>query len=46
VEAKLSQLGALRDRLTDLIGRCQGGFAVADCRILEALGDEQPSFRA
>lgn len=40
VEAKLSQLGALRDRLTDLIGRCQGGFAVADCRILEALGDE------
>lgn len=40
VEAKLSQLSALRDRLTDLIGRCQGGFAVADCRILEALGDE------
>lgn len=39
VEAKLTQLGALRDRLTDLIGRCQGGFAVADCRILEALGD-------
>lgn len=39
VEAKLAQLSALRDRLTDVIGRCQGGFAVSDCRILEALGD-------
>jgi DNA-binding transcriptional MerR regulator len=40
VKAKLAQLSALRDRLTDVIGRCQGGFAVSDCRILDALGNE------
>jgi DNA-binding transcriptional MerR regulator len=40
MESKLAQLGTLRDRLTTLIGRCRGGFAVSDCRILGALGDE------
>ena len=39
VEAKIAQLSALRDRLADVIGQCQGGFAVSDCRILGALGD-------
>jgi DNA-binding transcriptional MerR regulator len=39
VNAKLAQLAALRDELERVIGACRGGHAVADCRILGALGD-------
>lgn len=38
VDAKLSQLAALRDALAGVIDQCRGGHAVADCRILGALG--------
>ena len=38
VEAKIAQLGLLRDELTRIVGRCRGGVA-ADCRVIEALGD-------
>lgn len=37
VDAKLAQLSALRDELERVIGACEGGRAVADCRILGAL---------
>ena len=38
VEAKLTQLTALRTELRRVISECRGGVAVADCRILGALG--------
>ncbi|MDZ7630195.1 MAG: helix-turn-helix domain-containing protein [Gemmatimonadaceae bacterium] len=38
VEAKLAQLTALRDALAGVVDQCRGGMAVADCRILGALG--------
>lgn len=38
VEAKIAQLAALRAELDRVIGQCRGGFAVADCRLLSALG--------
>ncbi len=38
VDEKLARLTALRDELTRVIGACRGGLAVADCRILGALG--------
>lgn len=38
VEAKIKQLGALRDELARIIGSCRGG-ATADCRVIEALGN-------
>ncbi len=38
VDAKLAQLTALRDALAGVIDQCRGGLAVADCRILGALG--------
>lgn len=38
VNEKLAQLTALRTELERVIGNCQGGLAVADCRILAALG--------
>jgi DNA-binding transcriptional MerR regulator len=37
VNAKLAQLAALRDELERVIGACEGGRAVAECRILGAL---------
>lgn len=37
VDAKISQLNALRDALAGVVDRCGGGLAVADCRILGAL---------
>lgn len=37
VEAKLAQLSSLREELARVIHECQGGSAVADCRILGAL---------
>ena len=43
VEAKLAQLTALRDELSRVIDQCEGGFAVADCRILGALGASRRS---
>jgi DNA-binding transcriptional MerR regulator len=36
---KLAQLTALRAELERVIGNCRGGVAVADCRILAALGE-------
>lgn len=39
VESKLAQLTALRDALARVIDQCRGGMAVADCRILGALGE-------
>lgn len=39
VNEKLAQLTALRTELERVVGICQGGFAVADCRILAALGE-------
>jgi Cu(I)-responsive transcriptional regulator len=36
VERKISDLQALRDELSDLIGRCRKG-TVAECRIIETL---------
>lgn len=36
VERKIADLTALRDELTDLIGRCRRG-TVAECRIIETL---------
>jgi DNA-binding transcriptional MerR regulator len=39
VNEKLAQLTALRAELERVIGNCQGGLAVADCRILAALGE-------
>lgn len=38
VDAKIAQLNALRDALAGVIDQCRGGLAVADCRILGALG--------
>lgn len=38
VTEKLARLTALRDELERVIGACRGGLAVADCRILGALG--------
>lgn len=37
VERKIRDLGALREELAELIGRCHRG-TVAECRIIEALG--------
>jgi DNA-binding transcriptional MerR regulator len=37
VDEKLAQLAALKGELERVIGNCQGGLAVADCRILAAL---------
>ena len=39
VDEKLAQLTALRGELERVIGNCQGGLAIADCRILAALGE-------
>jgi Cu(I)-responsive transcriptional regulator len=36
VERKIADLTALRDELTDLIGRCRRG-TIAECRIIETL---------
>ena len=38
VNEKLTQLTALKTELEHVIGNCQGGLAMADCRILLALG--------
>ncbi|MCU0633482.1 MAG: helix-turn-helix domain-containing protein [Gemmatimonadaceae bacterium] len=38
VEARIAQLESLRAELGRIIGACRGGHAVADCRILQALG--------
>jgi DNA-binding transcriptional MerR regulator len=38
VEAKITQLAALRAELARIIGSCRGGVA-ADCRVIEALGN-------
>lgn len=38
VEAKISQLEALRGELKRMLDRCRGG-QVADCRIIEALSE-------
>jgi DNA-binding transcriptional MerR regulator len=38
VNEKIGQLTALRSELERVIGACQGGLAIADCRILAALG--------
>ena len=38
VEAKLARLAGLRDELRRVIAGCRGGDAVAECRILGALG--------
>jgi DNA-binding transcriptional MerR regulator len=38
VDAKIAQLVALREALAGVIAQCRGGLAVADCRILGALG--------
>ena len=38
VEVKLAQLTGLRDALAGVIDQCHGGLALADCRILGALG--------
>ena len=43
VVAKLAQLAALETELRRVIGECRGGTAVADCRILHALGDQMKS---
>ena len=37
VAAKIAQLSALRAELSRVISECRGGFAVADCRILQVL---------
>ena len=37
VDAKIAQLNALRAALAGVINQCDGGLAVADCRILGAL---------
>lgn len=37
VEAKLTQLMALRDELRQVIDACEGGLGIAECRILGAL---------
>jgi Cu(I)-responsive transcriptional regulator len=36
IERKIADLSALRDELTDVIGRCRHG-TIADCRIIETL---------
>lgn len=41
VNEKLAQLAALRTELERVIGNCQGGVAMADCRILAAFGRPQ-----
>lgn len=41
VEAKISDLLALRNELSNLVEQCGRG-TVADCRILEALGPRRP----
>lgn len=38
VKAKIEQLQALQLELSRVIGECRGGQAIADCRILHALG--------
>lgn len=38
VEEKIAQLKSLRAELARMIGACRGGLAIADCRILAALG--------
>lgn len=37
VDAKIAQLTALRSALSGVIGQCDGGLAIADCRILGVL---------
>ena len=37
VNDKLAQLAALRDELERVIGACEGGLQIAECRILGAL---------
>ena len=39
VNEKLAQLTALKSELERVVGNCEGGLAVADCRILAALGE-------
>jgi DNA-binding transcriptional MerR regulator len=39
VNEKLAQLTALREELKRVIGNCQGGLSIADCRILAAFGN-------
>jgi DNA-binding transcriptional MerR regulator len=39
VARRIADLSALRDKLTEVIGRCRHG-TVADCRIIEALGPD------
>jgi DNA-binding transcriptional MerR regulator len=41
VDAKLAQLNALRAALSAVINQCEGGLAVADCRILGALAGHE-----
>lgn len=41
VRRRITQLRALEKELTRMIAACQGG-ASADCRIIEALGDQAP----
>jgi len=38
VEGKLARLAALRDELRRLIAGCRGGGAMAECRLLGAMG--------
>ena len=45
VNEKIAHLAALRTELERVIGNCQGGLVVADCRILAALGEPAPSSR-
>ena len=42
VDEKLQRLAVLRQELERVIGACQGGMAVAECRILGALGGYAP----
>lgn len=41
VNEKIAQLVGLRSELERVIGACQGGLAIADCRILAALGAQR-----
>ena len=40
VEAKIAQLGLLRDELSRMLGQCRGG-QVESCRIMEVLADHR-----
>ncbi len=44
VDAKIAHLTALRAALAGVIDECQGGLAVADCRILGALAGSDAVF--